>query len=385
MKKALALCGGGSLGAYEMGVWKYFREHGFDFDIITGTSIGAINGAMIAADRFDEAMDLWDTIRVSDIMTNGIDFDRNFLKNIDVTRDSNWSKFVSGFRQNKGADTAPLMKMLEERILPLRVNHSKKQFGVVVCRFPSFKEEDILVNDLRDDQVVDYIMASASCWPVFPVYEIRGVEYVDGGWRNNLPIDFALRLGADEVVAVLLNSLPHAQRRELFDLPNVTLIQPSLSQGSFLAFTHSAIESNIQLGYLDAGKTFGTYSGNRVTLERTSGLKTYAQRYYHLFMEEDPNDYLALAKYQAKRKLLKIQDPIEACFIYSLERMMDLFDLDFRRLQTVEDLMIDIKRKINEEPTLTKERQHFMKITSKDSIPLTIANKELFYFGLLLK
>ena len=385
MKTALALCGGGSLGAYEMGVWKYLREHGFEFDIITGTSIGAINGAMIACDRYDEAMDLWKSVSVSDIMANGIDFDRNFLKNINTTKDSNWQKFTRGFFQNKGADTAPLRKMLEERITPLGVNHCKKKFGVVICRFPSFKEEDIVVNNLRDDQVIDYLMASAACWPVFPVYEIKGVEYVDGGWRNNLPIDFALRLGADKVVAVLLNSLPVAQKRELFDLPNVTLIQPSLPQGSFLAFTHNAIESNIQLGYLDAAKTFGTYKGHRVTLEPTSGLNTYAQRYYNLFMERNPYDYIHLAKYQAKRKLLDIADPIEACFIYTLERMMDIFELDFRKLQTVEDLILDIKRKMKEEPDLTKDRAHFIKIISKDYFPASIANKELYYFGLLLK
>ena len=221
MKTALALCGGGSLGAYEIGVWQYLREHSFHFDIITGSSIGAINGAMIAQDQYDVAIDMWKKISVGDVMANGIDFDRNFLKNVDFSKDSHWRKFVTGFFKNKGADTTPLQNMLEEKIAPLRVNHSNKTLGIVICRFPSFSEVDIVVNDLKDDEVVPYIMASASCWPVFPVYNYKGQDYVDGGWRNNLPIDFALKLGADQVVAVLLNSLPHAQRRDLFELPTV--------------------------------------------------------------------------------------------------------------------------------------------------------------------
>jgi NTE family protein len=55
MKRALVLCGGGSLGSYEVGVWKYLREKQMHFDIVTGTSIGSINGAMVVMDDFEKA------------------------------------------------------------------------------------------------------------------------------------------------------------------------------------------------------------------------------------------------------------------------------------------------------------------------------------------
>ena len=45
MKTGIALAGGGSKGSYQTGVWKALRELGIDYDIVTGTSIGAINGA----------------------------------------------------------------------------------------------------------------------------------------------------------------------------------------------------------------------------------------------------------------------------------------------------------------------------------------------------
>src|SRR2546428_2925944 len=53
----LILQGGGSLGAYECGVYKALNKHGIKFDIIAGTSIGAINAAIIAGAKNDPVKD----------------------------------------------------------------------------------------------------------------------------------------------------------------------------------------------------------------------------------------------------------------------------------------------------------------------------------------
>ena len=58
MKRAIVLCGGGSLGSYEIGVWKYIKKANISFDIVTGTSIGAINGALFAAGDYENAVHL---------------------------------------------------------------------------------------------------------------------------------------------------------------------------------------------------------------------------------------------------------------------------------------------------------------------------------------
>ena len=55
----LVLEGGGTKGSYHIGVVKAMRELGIDITAVTGTSIGAINGAMIAMGRFDEMYDIW--------------------------------------------------------------------------------------------------------------------------------------------------------------------------------------------------------------------------------------------------------------------------------------------------------------------------------------
>ena len=66
MKTGIALAGGGSKGSYQIGVWKALRELGIDYDIVTGTSIGAINGALMVMGDFERAERLWSTITVED-------------------------------------------------------------------------------------------------------------------------------------------------------------------------------------------------------------------------------------------------------------------------------------------------------------------------------
>ena len=61
-KKALVLCGGGAKGAYHIGVWKALQEIGYEPDIITGTSVGALNGALFTIGKADVAEELWKNI-----------------------------------------------------------------------------------------------------------------------------------------------------------------------------------------------------------------------------------------------------------------------------------------------------------------------------------
>lgn len=49
MKQAIALAGGGTKGAYQVGAWKAMRELGIPFDIVTGTSIGSVTAALTAS------------------------------------------------------------------------------------------------------------------------------------------------------------------------------------------------------------------------------------------------------------------------------------------------------------------------------------------------
>ena len=67
-QKALVLAGGGARGSYQVGVWRALMELDWHPQIITGTSVGSLNGAMFVLDQYETARDMWLTIRSKDVM-----------------------------------------------------------------------------------------------------------------------------------------------------------------------------------------------------------------------------------------------------------------------------------------------------------------------------
>jgi len=78
-KTAFVLGGGGARGAYEIGVWQGLRELGIKIDLVTGSSVGAINGAMVVQGAFDLAVSLWKELDTS--MVFAIDIQTTFAHN----------------------------------------------------------------------------------------------------------------------------------------------------------------------------------------------------------------------------------------------------------------------------------------------------------------
>ena len=65
MKRAIVLSGGGSKGAYQIGVWKALKKMHIDYDIVTGTSVGALNAALMIQKNYYRAVWLWHNLDFS--------------------------------------------------------------------------------------------------------------------------------------------------------------------------------------------------------------------------------------------------------------------------------------------------------------------------------
>ncbi len=71
-KTALVLSGGGAKGAFQCGAEKYAREvKGYHWDIIAGVSVGALNGAMLAMEKYQRLYEVWNTISSDQVYTGG--------------------------------------------------------------------------------------------------------------------------------------------------------------------------------------------------------------------------------------------------------------------------------------------------------------------------
>ncbi len=338
MKRAVALSGGGSRGAYEAGAWRSLAENGVDYQLVTGTSIGALNGALMAQGDYDLAQELWDTITVENVMADGINLEPSIEKMLDQKGDL--MAFLKKYVHYKGADITPLKELLDRVIDEKKLRDSPVDLGIVTVQFPSLHPLELRKEEIQQGKVREYLLASASCFPAFPMCKIDGKSYIDGGYYDNLPIHFALKMGADEVIAIdLKDQINHT---EYYSKPFVTYVKPSWNLGSFLRFDRDVMNQNNLLGYNDTQKVMGKYFGFRYSFRQPGAERDYAS-------SADKCVWLAgrleaCATEPSRSPLLRVSTtPISDCIAeYTFGRPLSRFDYLVRSLELcAEDLGFD--------------------------------------------
>lgn len=258
LKIGLVLGGGGSKGAYEVGVWKALRELRIDFDVVTGTSIGAMIGAMVVQGDFEKCETLWDNIVVDDVVKNGVNLEFN-IKNI-LSQKENYTSFIESLYSHKGADITPFIKMVHRMFDEHKFFHSHINFACMTVNVTKRKPQAFKKSSFSTaSEVKDALLASAACFPMFPMRNIDGEKFMDGGYHDNVPIQLARELGAEIIIAVDLKSVG----KNMIDKPqsDVIYIEPYIPLGSFFHFNQEVIQRNKILGYLDTMKKFNRYYG----------------------------------------------------------------------------------------------------------------------------
>ena len=146
MKIAIVLGGGGSKGAYHIGAWRGLREIGIEYQIITGTSIGAFNGAMMVQGDYERALRLWREIDIEKVALNGLNLrtDLNYYKqNLDKLL-----PFLKSYANHKGMDITPLKKIIESMVDSTFFS-SPIDYGLVSVKLPSFSPIEKAKNELN--------------------------------------------------------------------------------------------------------------------------------------------------------------------------------------------------------------------------------------------
>ena len=259
-KTALVLSGGGSRGAYEAGVWQALTELGRKIDIVTGTSVGAINGAMVVQGDLELTVKLWREIETHMVF--------------DVSEGMQPIQYAKEIITNKGAGTSGLKKLLKQYINEEAVRNSPIDFGVVVVELPGLIPHYVYKEDMKPGQIIDYIMASASLFPALHSYNIEGKEYIDGGYKDVMPINMALEKGATEVIAVYLKATGIVDYHSLKNAPNLIKIECLWDLGSTLIFDTDNARRIMRLGYLDAMKAYGVFDGAYYAFAKSTFDKT---------------------------------------------------------------------------------------------------------------
>lgn len=272
-KTALVLGGGGARGGYQIGAWQALRELDISFDIVTGTSVGAINAAMVAQDAYDLALKLWQQLETEMV------FD------IDKEKYNEWVKFQVGSTPvdevlaylkelviSGGAGSDGLYELLQTYVDEDQVRSSPMDMGLVVVSVPSMKPSLLYKDDIPLGKLRDYILASASAFPAIKRYEIDGKLYIDGSYYDVLPVEMAMKKGATHVIAVNLNGTGILRRSTLRwaaeEADSFTMIESPWDLGNILAFDPDNTRRIIRLGYLETMKAFQKYDGESYTFEK---------------------------------------------------------------------------------------------------------------------
>ena len=285
MKRALVFSGGGSRGAYEIGAWQALSEMGMRFSAVYGTSIGAINAALFAQGDLETAVRVWDNITTEKIV--GVDSEDFVQIDRMISRKRDLLPFLIDHAKQLQMDITPLEELLRAHIDEGRVRASGIQLGFMLARFPGLSPAPVRIGQIREGQLIDHVLASASCFPIFPTRVIDGERYVDGGYYDNLPIDMAIGDGMQEIVAVDIH--PKPTHPEYANMPFLTTISPMRSLGSFLNFEQEALRRNRRMGYYDTMKKYGRFDGIRYTFIRQPELRLQraARRYMQTLMKFD--------------------------------------------------------------------------------------------------
>lgn len=252
-RRAVVLGGGGARGSYQIGVWKALRELDYRYDIVAGTSVGALNGAMMVQGDYDAAVMLWESLRTENVIEVPDGFGER--PGLDSLHD-----FLTEFLKKGGVDPAPLERLLREYLSEERVRSSPVDFGLVTVEYPTLRPLVLTKENIPQGKLYDYLMASAACFPAMKKRQIDDKQYIDGAYHSNIPIEIALEKGADEVVAVDLDALGIVRPVHLHN-QKIRYVRCHWPLGVSLNFSPELAKRNIRLGYLDTMKAFGRLEG----------------------------------------------------------------------------------------------------------------------------
>lgn len=262
----LVLEGGGARGAFQMGAVKALFDEGYRFEGVAGTSIGALNGAIIAQGDFELGYEWWGRMETSllfDIEQTQLQKLTN--RKIDKEGLLYLSAKVKDIIENRGLDTRKIRATLESVINEEKLRESSLDFGIVTVSLSDLKPLELYKEDIPAGKMISYLMASAN-FPVFKIEPIEGKLYIDGGFYDNCPINLLTRKGYEEIIAIRTFGIGIVRKVED---PNVkiTYIVPSGDLGGILNFDSDLIRTNLKMGYCDAMRMIKGLKGKKYYIE----------------------------------------------------------------------------------------------------------------------
>ena len=297
----IVLEGGGAKGAYQVGAWRALREAGVRIRGAAGTSVGALNGALICMDDFKKAERIWENIsysRVMDVDDEMMDRLRKFsLRRISSITSLNVGELISGIKKilkDGGFDIAPLKGLIEDVVDEEKIRNSDRELYVVTYSLSDRQPLIANVKEAPEGTIGDMLMASAYLIG-FRQEKLGGKYYMDGGGINNVPVDVLIDKGYKDIIVLRIYGYGIDTEKKL-EVPgdvNLYHVAPRQDLGGILEFDRKRARRNMLLGYFDGRRMLYGLAGRIYYIDAPEGEPYYFDKMMSelellkIYVEED--------------------------------------------------------------------------------------------------
>lgn len=209
---SLSISGGGDKGAFAVGVCEVLEEKGYQFDLISGTSTGALIAPMLAIGELRTIAEIYSSVRKKDVIRY------------------NWRRLF----RDAIYDTKPLEKLIRKTMDPWRFDRlQSSEIKVFLCSvgfqsgsvwYWSQKSTDHSLGWSSFDEFVRAVLASTNQPTIMPPVLLAGQHCFDGGVREVAPVEILRKEGATKIISILNSAEEPKYVGDLFDfVPKVGL------------------------------------------------------------------------------------------------------------------------------------------------------------------
>lgn len=327
LEYGLVFDGGGARGAYQIGAWKALREAGVNIRAVAGTSVGALNGALVCMGDYGQAEHIWREMTFSRVMDVDDDLLERFFEgeaSIRTVLAELWEKITAG-----GIDVTPLRELIHAVVDEEKIRSCGKEFCLMTFSVSDLRELDLSVDDIPEGLLEDFLLASAYLLG-FKNEPLHGKTYIDGGVVNNLPTNSLLKRGYKHIIQVRIFGPGRTPRAAIPEDGCMYEILPRVGLGSILEFSGKRSRQNLKIGYYDAKRMIYGLVGTIYYIEQTR-----EECYYVEIMSRISE--LEKAEYRFKLKL-PIGCTDEELFLGMLEASAKLMRIQKYRVYKVSEL-----------------------------------------------
>ena len=340
----LVLAGGGTKGAYQVGVYKALKGMKINVKAVVGTSIGALNGALVLQDDLEKMLNLYGSIKLNDILS----IDSKIDETKDIFSLKNIAKITKEYIEKRGISNDALRKTIEKYIDVDKIYNSDVDFGMITFSTKN-KGVELFKKDIPKEKMVDFLLAS-SCFPIFKSQNIDGEHFFDGGLYDNMPINMLIKIEYKNIIVVDVTGMG-LKRKNASKNVYIKMIKPNEKVGGTFDFNKQQMKKNIELGYLDTLKSFNKVQGF--------------------------NFYFKPSEFNKMLELFSLKT------IFGLECAAKIYGIDrykiYEKDEFLEKLMIEYKKELNNYKTIKKSlnirKNNIKNIFSNSRSVLKLINK----------